>query len=97
MKNLKTYENWLNENSITTVGDKIQFAGKPVEIIGIEKRESQTILKVKDIIGKIFNIRYDDDKGCYVIDEFEGSLGPTTLPLSTMLLATQPGSPTITF
>jgi len=26
------------------------------------------------------------------INEFEGSLGPTSMPLSTMLLATQPGS-----
>lgn len=32
MKNLKTYENWLSENSITTIGDKIQFAGKSVKI-----------------------------------------------------------------
>lgn len=98
MKNLLTYEQFMSESTATGfVGDKIQFEGKPVEVVQIEKRDELTILHVKDITGRVFKIRYDDGKDAYVLDEFEGSLGPTTMPLSTMLLATQPGSPTIAF
>jgi hypothetical protein len=98
MKNLPTYNEWINEGLATGfIGDRIQFNGKDVEVIKIDKMEDRTVLVVKSDSGEIWRVRYDDGQDAYVLDEFEGSLGPTTMPLSTMLLATQPGSPTIAF
>ena len=107
MKNINTYDQWLVEQngptmkvSPFTVGKTFMMDGKKVSIIGVTKRNGNG--SIVDFIaqvegGKQIKGHYEDGSDSYVLDEFEGSMGPTSVNLSTMLLATQPGSPTVAF
>jgi hypothetical protein len=107
MRNINTYDQWLVEQngptmkvSPFTVGKTIEIQGKKVSIIAVTKRNGNG--SIVDFIGQVeggkqIKGHYEDGSDSYVLDEFEGSMGPTSVNLSTMLLATQPGSPTVAF
>jgi hypothetical protein len=107
MRNINTYDQWLNEqNGPTmkvnpiTVGKTFMMDGKKVSIIGVTKRNGNG--SIVDFIaqvegGKQVKGHYEDGSDSYVLDEFEGSVGPTTMPLATMLLATQTAANGVAF
>ncbi len=104
MKNLQTFEQFVNESSIDGLDrDKQEMVRGIAEILKQVTDKPNRSAIAKDQIEKFkkegIDFKYEDFLNmCGLkVDEFEGSLGPTTMPLSTMLLATQPGSPTIAF
>ena len=104
MKNLHTFEEFLNESTIDGLDRNKQEMVKGIaEILKQVTDKPNRSAIAKDQIEKFkkegIDFKYADflELCGLKIDEFEGSLGPTTMPLSTMLLATQPGSPTIAF
>jgi hypothetical protein len=106
LKNLPTYEQFILENESTIESldkDKQEMVKGIAEILKQITDKPNRSSIAKDQIEKFkkegINFKYADflEMCGLKVEEFEGSLGPTTMPLSTMLLATQPGSPTIAF
>lgn len=79
-----------------TVGSKICISGKSAEIIGITSNGGRLLFIAQMEGGKQIKGYYEKKTNTYMIDEFEGSVGPSSSPLSLML-TTQIGSPTITY
>jgi hypothetical protein len=90
------------ENFLKEVTKKIRDSKVVKDITGqINMMVIDPYVSYREIMSNILHA-YRDNRDVMKlatqhIKEFEGSLGPTTMPLSTMLLATQPGSPTIAF
>jgi hypothetical protein len=82
-------------------GDKVIVDGKELTITGfltwIKNHEAKCISFTADHEGKSVKVKYDDIKGSYVIDEFEGSLGGSTQMTTDLFLATQTAANGIAF
>lgn len=108
MKNLPTYEQFLNEEEspvnspilkLAQPGDVVKIAGKDLTIKDVTKEVGGNMIEFIGIdnAGKTFRVIYDDGRDGYVLDEFEGSLGGSTQLASDLFLATQTAANGIAF
>ena len=94
MKIINTYDQWLVEQNGPTMKVSPFTVGKTFMMDG-NGSIVDFIAQVEG--GKQIKGHYEDGSDSYVLDEFEGSMGPTTMPLATMLLATQTAANGIAF
>jgi hypothetical protein len=82
-------------------GDMVIVDGKELTITGfltwVKNHEAKCISFTADHGGKELKVTYDNVKGSYVIDEFEGSYGGSTQMTSDLFLATQTAANGIAF
>jgi hypothetical protein len=108
MKNLPTYEQFLIENEspvngailkTANVGDVVHIAGKPLTVKTVIKERDGSMIEFTAISngGQTYKVIYDDGRDAYVLDEFEGSLGPAESPASDLFLAQQTAANGIAF
>lgn len=108
MKNLPTYEQFLLETEspinapllkTANVGDVVHVDGKALTIKEVVKERDGSMIEFTAISnsGQTYKVIYDDGRDAYVLDEFEGSLGPTESPASDLFLATQTAANGIAF
>jgi len=108
LKNLPTYEQFILENEspidsnilkTANPGDVVHVAGKPLTIKTIirEKEGSMIEFIAMGNDNQTYKVIYDEGRAAYVLDEFEGSVGPTDSPASDLFLATQTAANGIAF
>lgn len=108
MKNLLTYEQFLNEEESPITngvlkgsrpGDVVHIAGRAITVDRVIKEVNGQIIEFVGYSndGKKLRVVYDDGRDGYVLDEFEGSMGGSTQLASDLFLATQTAANGIAF
>jgi hypothetical protein len=83
----------------SSVGDVVHVDGKALTIKEVIKERDGSMIEFTAIsnAGQTYKVIYDDGRDGYVLDEFEGSTGPTESPASDLFLATQTAANGIAF
>jgi len=108
MKNLLTYEQFLLETEspinsallkTASVGDVVHVDGKALTIKKVIKEKDGSMIEFTAVSnsGQTYKVIYDEGIDGYVLDEFEGSTGPTESPASDLFLAQQTAANGIAF